>query len=395
MIAVMIAAAMCVVPLFVIEDSDAYSVTTGETGVSAKASSMEPADFTKLMPSDYQKMVVAMGTLGAMGLDGAYYSPDSFELKSVSDLKMARGTEVTADTITEINGSSMTLEVDMTVKRTGPSTAIEFPYDGFQDLYRAFYDMPLGHTLTFKGLTITMEEYEKEITTFAANSDKNFVITEFERVSSSYMKISCSDIEYKNADQVKKLEFTAVRSSDYDVLSKNSFYSADFKDEVKTENVVGTTKTIALNDYRDCAEELSIKFVYDGKTYNHSETNEHYYNGMYYPDAIYESTTAGMAGAIMDYNISAPVYSFCGTGSYCLFDSSVVDASVDTNEKMKNFLNEKGTIGESYSDAKSVANSTSTSISVGGGSNNIIFYVIIGVLAVAVVALAVLMIKKK
>ena len=43
----------------------------------------------------------------------------------------------------------------------------------------------------------------------------------------------------------------------------------------------------------------------------------------------------------------------------------------------------------------SVADGAYTPVNKDGGSNNIIFYVIIGVLAVAVVALAVLMIKKK
>lgn len=396
MIAVMIAAAMCVVPLFVIEDSEAYVVKKDSAGVSAETGSMEPADFYKLIPEEGVKEMVFPMLLGPMIGDTAY-GIDSFKLNKVTDLKLARGTEVTDDTQTDIDGSTMTLNFDMTVTKMLAPASIEVPYDGFQDLYRAFNDMPVGHKLIFKDCTITIKEYSKEVTKFAINNDKNFVFTERDTITSMSVKVSCNDIQYKNADDVKNLKFEYEMARDFNKCIKLSFYSADFKDEVKIENVVGTTNTFKLNDNRDCAQKAFIKYNYDGKDYSYSSTKDHY-DGTDTTDVKYDVLTASEAGAIMTRDMAPPEYLFCGEDTpaqKCLFDSSEVDASVNTNEKMKTFLQEKGTIGESYSDASNVANASATSVPTGSSGNNIVFYVIIGVLAVAVVALAVLMIKKK
>ena len=80
MIAVMIAAAMCVVPLFVAEDSEAINVDADKSGgISFKAGSVSDADFVKLTGGtsktfQYQqyaaqilRAVVEVGTVPASG----------------------------------------------------------------------------------------------------------------------------------------------------------------------------------------------------------------------------------------------------------------------------------------------------------------------------------------
>ena len=394
MIAVMIAAVMCAVPLFVIEDAEAYTVTADSTGVSAEASSMEPSDFAKLIPTEEIKLMVLVMVLGGMVGD-LNYDVDSFTVNEVKDLKMARGTEVTEDTKTVINGTSFTLNVDFTVTKVVSSTAIEQPYDGFQDLYRAFNDMPVGHKLTFKGCTLVMDRYSKEVTKFTINNENNFVVSEGEFIESTYTRCSCDDIEYKDGDDVRELKFEYEATTDKDKCDSYSFCSADFKDEVKIKDVVDSTNTFVVSDNRDCARSTSMKYVYDGKTYDFSETKDHYDGITDTSEVTYEVSSASVAGAIIKSDIAPPVYLFCGNTQYSMFNSAEVDPSINTNDAMKTFLDDKGTIGESYSDAKSVADSTSSSVSTGGGSSNIIFYVIIGVLAVAVVALAIILIRKK
>ena len=93
-----------------------------------------------------------------------------------------------------------------------------------------------------------------------------------------------------------------------------------------------------------------------------------------------------------------PEYHYYGDDQYCMF-TNVADADLRDDSRMESFL--KGmsgsTVSDNYSDSKSVAKSASTAAYGDNsfGKDNTIFFVIIGVLGVAVVILALIAFKKK
>ena len=397
LIAVMAAAAMCLVPLFAVaDDSDATaSLTVGEKGVSFKAGSISDDNFNKLVSTDAKEgmCIQALDAIVSGSTYGWDVSVTSFT--DVSDVKMSTGTQYREDGAKYVDGSAITFKAKFTAKYTGlmPSTFFGL-YDGTQNLFIALNDTNMivtGDILTVEGkftmrqTSILEEEYTK-------NAENNLVITTSERRTSNDLSFDGTVI-YKHDTFTKEIDLKTSAESQIDVKTTNDYGTVEPKD------VVAGTKVFVNEFYKAYASKYDFKYTVDGKTDRVSlEIDRTPMTG----SGTYEVTTAELGGCIMVGTFAAPDYYYYKADDVyqlvSLFNETTVnDVTLKDNTEMEKFLNEIGTAENEFSGADSVteAAETSVDISSGSGSNNTIFYIIIGVLAVAVVALAVMTFVKK
>ena len=404
MIAVMIAAAMCVVPLFVIEDSEAITVTAGDKAVSFKAGSITDEKFDGLVTQDYKNQL-AEKVIDSIVVKNGYSSNWEFvgnaTVKNVKDVKLSLGNSVSDSSLKNISASAIKFDLEMTIKCKSTTGILFNMSDGTQTLFKELGTNKVAQNdqLTING-TVVLEDYTYLESSIVKNTAENYVVKEMTVKNSTSVSF---DGKIKVVALDKTYELKTKKATGAEAISTPDYYNAD-----KIEDVTETSKVI-----------LNVKIGSGGGV----ETSFNYkindksggYDSIVDTRALMEMIGSGgayQAGTVAEieaetgetllYTVNlapTPVSYYDPSGTWmedCFFSYGMVSIADPTNEKVKTYLDDIGDISDSYSDAKSVADGAYTSVSTGGsGNNNIVFYVIIGVLAVAVVALAVLMIKKK
>ena len=398
-IAVMIAAAMCVVPLFVIEDSEAITVTTGEKAVSFSAGSITDEKFDGLVTQTYKNRLVSEA-ISAIVPDSYDWSFDGTPtVKNVKDVKLALGNSVSDGLLKNVSASKITFDVVVTLSAVSSKSDLFTERDGTQDLYKelGISALSAGSKITIEG-TVTLDSYEYTEISIVKNTAGNYVTKE---LTVEHSTSESFDGKVKVVSLDKTYELKTKNASGGKAKMVPDYYNAD-----KIEDVTLTSKVL-LNVKTESGGAVEQSFNYkiadkSGGYDDKMDTNAIMRGIGYYAGTV-ESVQSSMmleTPLLFDTNIEPmPVcyYDPLGTPMEdCFFGAGMVSIADPTNEKVKTYLDDIGDISDSYSDAKSNADGAYSPVSAGGsGNNNIIFYVIIGVLAVAVVALAVLMIKKK
>ena len=397
LIAVMIAAAMCIVPLFVIEDSAATEVKTGDIGVSFKAGEISKENFEKLMPVEsYEEF--ATEAMGAIGISSTSFNITDVKVTAIKDVKTSLGSKVTDSKLYQTKGTAVKVDIEFVATYDSLLSCDLFKtVDGTQELYKEIGTNQIvsGNTLTFKG-TVTMEEMSGGEQSFEKTYGENVVVTGSEGKTSAYAQYK-GDVTFKNSSGEYKIAVDGETGRTADTTSEYDFYGvkiADLKADSKviiTNKVTGAMKTSVSYDYKgnkssyESYQDLSL--LMGGSTYRQTVVL----------DIIAPATVE--CEPYVYYDNDATIDWSGDVDTVGLFNNlTVQDSELKDNDKMKEFLEKIGSVGNSYSDADSVANGAYENViesSGNGGGSNVIFYVIIGVLAVAVVALAVLLIKKK
>lgn len=398
MIAVMIAAAMCVVPLFVAEDSEAINVDTDKSGgISFKAGSVSDADFAKLTggtSKTIQYQQYASQIMRAVVEDSYYFTVDasSVKISNVKDVRLAAGTNITKDTYETTNATEMTFDVEF--KATADLSGELFSlYDGTQTLYNELGKtnrFASSNTLEFKGTaTISQMNYLK--CTIAKTYNNYYVATDAREKMCQLAEFS-GDLTFNNGTAFKITIDEAKTLFSTDVTTEFDFY------DVKPENLTAESKVMRTADGKQSMADV-LKYKINDK----SDGYDFSYCSDDIPSSLQRrtysvSTVESLGEYLFKTDLTVPDYKYYTDlpSTYSFFNAaSVSDDTLKDNDKMKSFLEDIGDVGDTFSTADSVADGAYSSVGASGGNNNIIFYVIIGVLAVAVVALAVLMIKKK
>ena len=402
MIAVMIAAVMCAVPIFVIEDSEAIDITAGEAGISFKAGSVSDENFDKLTGGDAKEEIYAeyaSSVLSAVVDDSYRFDVDGSTVKisNVKDVKLARGMKVTSDSVATTTGDAMTFDIEFKATAAGAGDLFEL-YDGTQTLYKELDKtnrFAASNTIEFKG-TATISNMSESDYKIAKTYSNYYVVTEGTMKMSRFASFS-GDIVFKNGTTYNITINKAEKGMSLDSKVEFDFYG------VEPSNLTSESKYMQTTNGTSSANNV-LKYKINGN----SDGYDHSYNSKDIPDGLmagrYEVGEVGDLGGMYLYttNIAVPTYLYYDGSLYPIESTSffnqycVKDANLKDNDKMKAFLDDIGNVGDTYSSAESAANGAYESVGASGsGNSNIIFYVIIGVLAVAVVALAVLLIKKK
>ena len=397
-VVIMAVTALCIAPLIVAVDTDAVNIEEGSTGLSVKIDSLTDTNTDKLFTAENKNTIArwALATATSQSTDNisTYWTLSEVKVTGVKNYKDAMGTKVTGDHIEQIMGGGMecTVSFKATVKAyyTGP---LYNYYEGTQDLYE-FLGVrlaPAGSTLDVKG-TFTMDVYRYSSSDYFITSDNNGCPEKSvaEETRSSTFK---GDLKYTidpgGTEKVREYTVDAMSASDIKSTRAYNYGNTD-KEDVKENTEV--FRTFTYDKYQ-----LDNKFDYttnDGSSGGYSYSLDE-------ADVLtpIDTYSIGYAG---DYWLSEDMplteYHFYGSDDEtCLF-TDAGDAELCDDSKMGSFLrNLSGsTVSDSYSDAKSIAESSSASISIGSdGHNDLYLYIIIGALAVVIVILAALMLRKK
>lgn len=390
LIAVMVAAAMCLVPLFAIaDDSDAITKTNGSAGISVEVSTSDETEIAKFFPAanhnDMAQYLWASEFNALMGYYGAFTISQG-KLVSVEKYEVSMGREITDDSISDVDATKQIMK--MTFKAT--CNANDYP----------FINTSLGELIKYMGepankthkesemeVTVVWETTESTITKnyIVKNDDDNYIVTKSEVKNTDYSRIS-ADVKYTYGTTEKEFSFESVR----DIVS-NYTTEPDFLG-VEPKSAKAATPVLikaGIDEYKNVTK-TTVKC--DGNTY----VNEMDAGRILVSDELSSWSTIGARGLIYDTNQSVPTYKFYGetTDPYALFDEdSVADTSLRSNNALKEYFSNNGSIGEDFGAAESVANSMMSS---GSGGNNLLLYIAIGVGVIVVIAIvAVIILKKK
>ncbi len=396
MIAVMIAAAMCVVPLFVIEDSDA-DIEETSSGVSFKAGSIADSNFNAFVSADY-KMTLAFDVLEVVvDSNSDSWTITDIVIKNVKDVKMSRGNELTSRDFTSSEAWAIKFDITFNAKYTGLLPIQLFSTeDGTQALYKAFN----GNTIVTDDVisvdgTYTMGESDIRTADFEKAESGKYITTETSIKAYKETAFNGSFV-FKE----KKVTLDATMEMSYEAKTVSEF-------DVKVADVTSATKAFATTSIESAGVTSNVYY----KVGDDSCTLKREYGkdvmellaGLMLPIGVgYQAGEAGALGLVTDeaamvLKVETYVPYDSTDESIALVTDDMLADSYHNTDSVISFFNDNGTYSEEYSAAESVANAEYSTVSVGGsnGGSKVIFYVIIGVLAIAVVALAVLMIKKK
>ena len=403
MIAVMIAAVMCAVPLFIVEDSEAVDVTAGDAGISFKAGSISDENFDKLTGGTAKEEIYAgyaRSVLEAVVEDSYKFSVDasSVKISNVKDVKLAKGMKITTDSVAMTNGQEMKFDVEF--KATASSAGELFDlYDGTQTLYKELGKtnrFAATNTLEFKGTAIISGMMDTENKIAKTYSDY-YVATEGKMKMSEYSQFS-GDVTFNNGTTYKITIDNAEKGFSSDAKITLDFYGVE-PSGLTSESKYMKTTTGTSSASNALKYKINDKSGGYDRSYNSDDIPDGLMGGMYQV-----GTVADLDGEYLyTTSLAVPTYLYYDGSVYpnemtSFFNQYCVnDATLKDNDKMKEFLEDIGSVGDTFSSAESAADGAFESVgaSGNGGGSNVIFYVIIGVLAVAVVALAVLLIKKK
>ncbi len=396
MIAFAAVAALCITPLFIAVDTDAVIIEEGSTGLSFKVDSLTNTNTDKLFTSE-DKNTIAMAALAtATGQStsnvSTYWTLSEIKVTEMKNLKTSLGTEVTGDHMEKIRGSGLECKVSFKATVKAYYNAPLFSNnDGTQTLYEFIGSRyaPSDSTLDVSG-TFTLYSYQHSSTDYFKNKDNKGCLEKTiveETRSLSFSGDLTYTVNSGGAEKVRNYSVDAKSSFDNE-LTNTYDYGNTNKSDVKE-----STRVFIKSTYNKLQEEN--KFEYNTK----DNTNGGY---SYSFDRKFTTHPTYITDYAEDYLVreDEPLteYHYYGTdGNTCLFTSA--DPELCDDSKMESFLTglSGSTVSESYTDAKTVADSTYTHLSVGsdGKNNFLVLYIIIGVLAVVIVLLVILMLRKK
>jgi len=278
--------------------------------------------------------------------------------------------------------------------------AAQTPYlfeftDGTQDLYRYIgsRSAPVDATLEVTG-TLIKEDYTHSSADYFKT--KNGEICGDNTVIEDSIYVSFSgDVKYTFTQAGTK----SVREYKVDAKSSEEVKMAIEYDygKVAKDDIVGTTEVMILRSYDKEMSEKEFRYVTEDNVKGGYRSVSDL-KSAFAPTGEYTIVEAKDIWG--DEDTPLPDYHYYGGDEeYCLF-TDAQDDGLKTDSGMSSFLKSLPDcdVSDSYSDAKSIAGSASTSISADGSANGIdplFLYIAIGVLALLVIVLAVLIISKK
>ncbi len=378
LITLMAAITMCLTPLSIIDDAEAATISTGDGGASIEAEDVNMENFNRLV-SDIDRDQILYG------LDLEVETTD-IEIKEVKSLKRSIGYKVNSGDSKYVYGDSYKLKISYE-KSSLTEPYILFPlHDGLQSLYNyvGTNEAPIGSALKIEGDVETRTSLNVQ-NDFYLTDDKNIVETDTEMERTTYVWYKLTFTYTDTVNNVTKTFTVEKKDMTVDIITT----AADLLDNNRSK--LASDDIVIVTLYREHNLEYGADYSFDGKSASYYEKHLSGVNGTFQKD------TAEMLGVLSTDDVAAqkniPYYS--DDAEISLYSSDDVrDASLKSNGAMKDFLKTIGKVGDSYETAESIQGSSAAVIGTVEGTSDVIFFVIIGVLAAATVAMGVLLLKK-
>ena len=378
------------VPAVFADQADAYSATDGSQGIGYSYKNLSATDFGKLYTdSDTESMAEDI-------LDRFVSDTTDFTISGVTVTEMSAsgylGESVSGTTVTSLDADSTSYK--LTFKATALSDGNPlFDNDDFN--VGLIKEIGLDNkTQADAFFTVTAEcilsNTSKETSEYVSNSSAEFVLVK-EKATAATRDYAKIDVKYTyiSSGQSKTLQanyefdrtYAADTATTYDFNGK----------EAKT--VTSSDSCISNGSVNGMTFKMKSVCNYGGKSYGPDITM-----GDNEVDFIMSMMSLGNpvhSATVVANDLKAPEYTFYGSGSNALFNSSTV-ASTDlqNNDSLKAFLKSVGTVTETYSAAQSATDSIYDDLA-GKGSSKTIYYVAIAGVVAAVILVSFLILRKR
>ena len=381
--AIAVVAIMCVCPLFVaVDDSDAYDVTTGESGLSVTMENLPKEKVNELFTDD-KKTEMAKDAVSAITSYSSYSM--SISALEISGLKIERGlsTRVTDDTAYIYSGTRM--EYTATFKLTfTTATDIVNNNSAFIEVVKAIGTDNRSINGDFFEITAKVVTIEtgKEVNEFVKNEDGNFVITSKQTTGyeSTESEVTAKFIYTRDAVE-KNVSFTAKYTTENSVDQKQD-YDFNGVDPVKAKD---TTSVYYDGDVGAMAR-YKFEVTYDGDTKKDG--------GTYDLSALMMALGGGKIvdkADVYDADMKAATITYMGDNPRtCLFEES--DIALATENDLKTFVAANGSADESYSGAKDVYDEYNSTVVDDRDMMNLLLIGAVAILGFIIVVLIVVLI---
>ena len=372
-----LAATMCI-PISVLSDgSDAFDITESENGISWESDTLDEEQINKLYtPGQIEDLAYqALGTV-----------VDSTSNYTISEVKATEakvskslGSKVTGSSMTDLRDESVTAKLTFkaTVKSGYGNNNIFDNIYLLTDLIRYVkFDnrTTVGAVMEFD-VEVKMVNTYKDVNEFEQNKDGNYVVVKQSYDNKEFINVK-GDVKYTyndgTADVVR--EFSVDFGQDFGY--KGSYTEYEFDGDV-ADAKAGDRVLCKDQDLGDVFYIFKLKYDADGSGGDEVDLSD-----------VMELETGSAYSTAVIYNEAAlapETYEFYPSGGTAtpLFNT-VADPLLASNDALKTYLSEHGTIGESFSDAEDLADSEYGSAK----KSHTLLYVGIGVAVVAVVGVA-------
>ena len=389
-VAAVIVSSFCLTPLLAIP-ADAATYEVGSDGVSFKGSSIDEKKFNNLFTDDYKKML-GYKTLEAI-VPGDFvevvtrYDVTVPMIEEISNIRTSLGMEVTDKTLSRIESSSIVCDISFKATCLSDTTLFEL-VDGTQKLYKELDNgitVKAGSELVVEG-TATIRNVDI--------LDEDFIVTESGDCLVTWTSNKVYDcrefsgtVDYTYTCDKGKLTKTIDLETEFrmggDYVTELEYYVDDMKK---------ATATVSCGDTAD----LRI-YEYNVNGVSGSYNDRIPMATIYRDYMVQHDTAAALGLALTTEEMKVPDITFykpAGTvNGDCLFNDAYINPDYRSETAVKELLDDVGSIGETYSSSKSVANNIYTPVSSRYGPTDVIFYVLIAVLATALIGAVVLLIK--
>ena len=378
------------VPAVFTDQADAYTATDGSQGIGYSYKNLSATDFDKLFTSG-DKNEMATDMLNRFAVNPSYFSISDISVTGMSASGYL-GESVSGTTVTSLDAD--TTSYKLTFKATALSDGNPlFDNDDFN--VGLIKEIGLENkTQADAFFTVTADcivsSTSKETSEYVANSSAEFVLVkekataatrDYAKIDVKYTYISSGESKTLQANYEFDRTYAADSATTYDFNGK----------EAKT--VTSSDSCISNGSVNGMTFKMKSVCNYGGKSYGTDITlgdNEVDFvmNMMSLGDPVHSAT-------VVANDLKAPEYTFYGTGSNALFNSSTV-ASTDlqNNDSLKAFLKSVGTVAETYSAAQSATDSIYDDLA-GKGSSKTIYYVAIAGVVAAVILVSFLILRKR
>ena len=370
-----LAATMCI-PISVLSDgSDAFDITESENGISWESDTLDEEQINKLFTPGQIEYIAeeALGTVVS--------STGSF---TISNAK-ATEAKVTKSMGNKVTGSSITNVTDesVTMKMTFKATVNGANYSIFDNIYLL---TDLIRYVKFDNKTTVGAFFEFDVEVKAVNAFKtvneleqnkegNYVVVKQSIDSKDFINVK-GDVKYTYNDGTADVVREFSVDFGHDFGNKGSYSEYEFDGDV-ADAKAGDRVLCKDQDLGDVFYIFKLKYDADGSGGDEVDLSD-----------VMELETGSAYSTAVIYNEAAlapETYEFYPSGGTAtpLFNT-VADPLLASNDALKTYLSEHGTIGESFSDAEDLADSEYGSAK----KSHTLLYVGIGVAVVAVVAIA-------
>ena len=397
-IAVVAAFVLSVIPL-ASDDSDAYDLIAGDGGVGFSIKGLSGEDLDKIMPAD-RKTACAEGVLEALIADASFNYDFTDIVISDYAMKTYYGGKIEGKE--QVRVSSFKETFDIKFKATCNAGGGQLFDNEYQNV--AIIKEVGKANLSQLGAVFEISSHvekamsEHSVLGYEKNSAGNLVLT---RDDTKMYEMTSYESEVKYSFKVdetpKSFTYTSkigdIESGHFDITY--DFDGTDIADVTAVTRALLNTKidqyvSVIWNKVKFGDDEIgpnTIIYDPDENTFSYDETYHAYRSAKIY----------AMDLKVLNYSFysASP-----GLSDLCLFQGDDVDASLRTNDDMRNFLSEHGSVADTFAGAESGADSIYTDMTFSDAINIAVIICIalavtFGILFIVFVVIIIVIAKKK